>query len=107
MKPNIEAGKHLLKAKKSFLQFLFMIFLSIFIWTCWDVLAIGNLLFIITLKLFTVEGLRVITTGLFLLAAFILFIDGVQELGVAEKELKREKSDEDQTFNYKFKYKDE
>ena len=101
----ISAGEHLLKAKNSFMQFLFMIFLGIFIHTCWNILHIGDFLFIVMLKLFTLEGLYVISMGVILIIALILLIDGIQELGIAGRELKREDSIKEQDFNYKFKYK--
>ena len=101
----ISAGEHLLKAKNSFMQFLFMIFLGIFIHTCWNILHIGDFLFIVMLKLFTLEGLYVISMGVILIIALILLIDGIQELGIAGKELKREGPIKQQDFNYKFKYK--
>ena len=106
MESHFLAGEHLLKSKKSFSQFLFMIFLAVFSWLFWNTLGIGAVLSVVTLKLFTIEGLRVITIGILLLTAFILFIDAVQELGIAARKLLGEKDKEDQSFDYKFKYRD-
>tara|TARA_Y100001970_G_scaffold290383_1_gene423940 strand:- start:640 stop:969 length:330 start_codon:yes stop_codon:yes gene_type:complete len=106
MESHFLAGEHLLKSKKSFSQFLFMIFLAVFSWLFWNTLGIGVILSVVTLKLFTIEGLKVITIGILLLTAFILLIDGIQELGIAGKKLQGEEEKKNQTFNYKFKYKD-
>jgi len=106
MDTNILAGKHLLRSKKSLSQFLLMIFLAVFSWLFWNTLGIGAVLSVLTLKLFTVEGLKIITIGILLIAAFILFIDAVQELGIAARKLQGEEDKKDQSFDYKFKYRD-